>query len=94
VAALAPPGLLMGMPFPKGLALLEERACPVCPEPSRRAPAIVAWAWGVNGAVSVVASVLAALLALSFGFSLVLALGAACYVGALAVSAAISAPRR
>jgi hypothetical protein len=94
VVALAPPGLLMGMPFPKGLALLEERACPVCPEPSRRAPAIVAWAWGVNGAVSVVASVLAALLALSFGFSLVLALGAACYVGALAVSAAISAPRR
>jgi MFS family permease len=83
VVALAPPGLLMGMPFPKGLVLLE-----------RRAPALVAWAWGVNGAVSVVASILAALLALSFGFSLVLALGAACYVGALAVSTIISAPRR
>ena len=99
VAALAPPGLLMGTPFPKGLALLERRACPACPEPSRgehsrRAPALVAWAWGVNGAVSVVASILAALLALSFGFSLVLALGAACYVGALAVSAIISAPRQ
>ena len=71
VVALAPPGLLMGMPFPKGLALLE-----------RRAPALIAWAWGVNGAISVVASILAALLALSFGFFAVLALGALCYVGA------------
>ena len=72
VVALAPPGLLMGMPFPKGLALLEHST-----------PVLVAWAWGVNGAVSVVASILAALLALSSGFSVVLAVGAACYVGAL-----------
>jgi len=73
VAALFPPGLLMGTPFPNGLALLE-----------RRVPALTSWAWGVNGAVSVVASILAALLALSFGFSAVLALGAACYLGAWA----------
>jgi hypothetical protein len=75
VAALAPLGLLMGVPFPKGLGLLE-----------RKGPALVAWAWGVNGAVSVVASVLAALLALSFGFSVVLALGAACYGAAFALA--------
>ena len=74
VAALAPAGLLMGMPFPQGLALLEHRA-----------PGLVGWAWGVNGAVSVVASILAALLALSAGFSAVLALGAACYAGAWVV---------
>jgi spermidine synthase len=78
VLALAPPGLLMGMPFPKGLALME-----------RSAPALIAWAWGVNGSVSVVASILAALLALSFGFSAVLAVGAACYVGAWVTAAAI-----
>jgi hypothetical protein len=71
VTALAPPGLLMGMPFPKGMALLEQRA-----------PALIAWAWGINGATSVVASILAALLALSFGFSTVLVLGATCYIGA------------
>ena len=76
VVALAPLGLLMGMPFPKGLVLLEQRS-----------PALVAWAWGVNGAVSVVASILAALLALSWGFSPVLALGAACYTGAWATAA-------
>jgi len=81
VVALAPPGLLMGMPFPKGLALLE-----------RRTPALIAWAWGVNGAVSVVASILAALLALSYGFSAVLAVGAACYVGALVTAVAIRTP--
>ncbi len=71
VAALAPPGLLMGVGLPKGVALLE-----------RRAPELIPWGWGVNGAASVVASILAALLALSFGFTAVLALGAACYVGA------------
>jgi hypothetical protein len=71
VVALAPPGLLMGMPFPKGMALLEQRA-----------PALIAWAWGINGATSVVASIMAALLALSFGFSIVLVLGATCYIGA------------
>ena len=73
VAALAPPGLLMGMPFPKGLALLERRS---------PAPVLIAWAWGVNGAISVVASILAALLALSYGFSAVLAVGVGCYLGA------------
>jgi len=77
VLTLAPLGVLMGMPFPKGLALMEERT-----------PGLVAWAWGVNGALSVVASMLAALLALSAGFSIVLALGALCYIGA-GVSVAI-----
>jgi len=82
VVALAPPGLLMGIPFPKGLALLERRA-------PRDSDVLIAWAWGANGAVSVVASILAALLALSFGFSTVLAVGAACYVGAWITAEAI-----
>jgi hypothetical protein len=72
---LAPPGFLMGIPLPSGLALLE-----------RTAPGLITWAWAVNGAASVIASILAALLALSFGFSAVLLLGAACYVGALLIA--------
>ncbi len=71
-ATLAPLGFLMGIPLPGGLSLLEHRA-----------PGLIAWAWAVNGAASVIASILAALLSLSFGFSVVLTLGAACYVGAL-----------
>lgn len=69
--ALAPAGLLMGMPFPQGLRRLEASA-----------PRQIPWAWGINGALSVVASVLAALLALSFGFDVVLIIGALCYLGA------------
>ena len=68
VGLLAPLGILMGMPFPKGIAWLE-----------RASPDLIPWAWGVNGAVSVVASVLAALVALSAGFTVVLVAGAACY---------------
>jgi hypothetical protein len=69
VVGLAPLGVLMGIPFPATLALLQQKA-----------PGLTAWAWGVNGALSVVASVLAALLALSWGFGAVLLLGAACYL--------------
>ena len=71
VVALAPLGFFMGMPFPLGLDRLRDRALFYVP-----------WAWGVNGAASVIASVLAALLALSFGFRAVLVVGAACYAGA------------
>ena len=82
VVALAPAGLLMGVPFPKGLARL-----------ANGEQALIAWAWAVNGASSVVASILAALLALSFGFSIVLAVGAACYLGALVTVVGTRAPR-
>ncbi|HEY75574.1 MAG TPA: hypothetical protein G4O00_05250 [Thermoflexia bacterium] len=71
VVGLAPLGLLMGIPFPALLTRLQGEA-----------PLLVPWAWGVNGAISVVASVLAALLALSWGLGAVLAIGAACYLGA------------
>ena len=82
VVSLAPPGFLMGIPLPRGIALLE-----------RTAPNLITWAWAVNGAVSVIASILAALLALSLGFSAVLLLGAACYLGALLVAATLLRPR-
>ncbi len=72
--SLAPLGVLMGMPFPKGMGWLQ-----------RSAPGLIPWAWGVNGAVSVVAAVLASLLALSAGFSVVLVAGALCYGVALIV---------
>jgi len=84
VGSLAPLATLMGIPFPRILALLQERS-----------PDLTAWAWGVNGALSVVASVLAALAALSWGFGAVLLLGAACYLGAWVTTAwAIRIPPR
>jgi hypothetical protein len=38
--------------------------------------------WAVNGTMSVVASVLATLIAMAIGFSAVLWMGTACYTGA------------
>ncbi len=74
---LAPAGFLMGMPLPGGVRLLSGEGHTI----------LIPWAWATNGAASVIASVLAALLALSFGFSRVLWLGAACYAGAWAITA-------
>lgn len=75
VAALAPLGFLMGVPFPRGIQKVESVA-----------PNLVPWAWGVNGALSVISSILAALIALSFGFSWALLAGSACYAGAWAAA--------
>jgi spermidine synthase len=68
---VAPLGFLMGIMFPQGLAHLEDRA-----------PQLVPWAWGINGTVSVISAVAAAILALSFGFSVVVQMGAVAYGGA------------
>jgi hypothetical protein len=71
ILSLAPLGLLMGIPFPMGLAWLEAQT-----------PELIPWAWAINGCASVVASVLAAILTLSYGFNLVIWLGAAAYATA------------
>ncbi len=66
--SLAPLGFLMGVPFPGGLEWLRIRA-----------PGLIPWAWAINGCASVLASILAAMIALSTGFSWVLAAGAMAY---------------
>jgi hypothetical protein len=82
VLFLAPLGFLMGLPFPLGVAWL-----------NRQLPALTPWAWAINGCASVIASVLAAILALGSGFNLVMLLGAGAYAGAFLVfQVGISAP--
>ena len=61
----------MGTAFPGGLAWLEARA-----------PGLIPWAWAINGCASVLASILAAMIALSAGFSWVLVAAALAYAGA------------
>jgi hypothetical protein len=73
VLLIAPAGFLMGIPFPGGIRRM-------LAEQQRSSP--IPWIWAANGAASVVSSVLAALLALSFGFDWVLRIGALCYAGA------------
>ncbi len=72
ILLLAPLGLLMGMPFPLGIRLVD-----------RVNPKLVPWAWGVNGFSSVVGSILAVMIAQSYGFSLVIGLAVIIYVGGL-----------
>jgi hypothetical protein len=67
ILMLAPLGLLMGIPFARGITAV------------RDAPDLIPWAWAVNGGASVVSAVLAALLALSFGLTWVLWIGGALY---------------
>jgi len=69
---LGVPGIFMGMPFPLGMRLALERS-----------PGLAPWLWGINGAFSVGASVLAVALALAFGISAAFWLGAAAYVVAM-----------
>jgi hypothetical protein len=76
ILSLAPLAMFMGLPFPFGLVWLEQHY-----------PALIPWVWAVNGCASVIASVLAAILALGYGFSMVLYLGAAAYGGAAGLQA-------
>jgi hypothetical protein len=72
VAAIAPAGFFMGMPFPTGLSLLERLAAPA-----------VRWAWALNAASSVLGSAGAIVFALYVGLRATLLIGACLYLGAL-----------
>lgn len=69
LALIAPLAGAMGMLFPLGLARL-----------GRTAPALLPWAWAINGCASVVSAVLAGLLAMAVGFSGVVAAAAVLYL--------------
>lgn len=66
--SLMPVGLIMGLPFAVALSHLKEHT-----------PRFIPWAWGVNGLTSVLGSILAIIIAMSFGFAFVIMTGAACY---------------
>jgi hypothetical protein len=76
---LAPLGYLMGIPFASGLRLV-----------ATVDPDFVPWAWAINGSFSVISAVLAVMMALTWGFSAVLWLGAAAYGVALIVFGRLS----
>jgi hypothetical protein len=85
MAVLAPVGFLMGVPFPAGIRWMREgpgHTRTEAPTEKNAGSIQIPWIWAANGASSVIASILAALLALSFGFTWVLRLGALCYAGA------------
>jgi CheY-like chemotaxis protein len=83
IGCLAPLGLLMGVPFAGGLRAI------MAASPQERA-----WAWAVNGSASVVGSTLAAVIALSVGYRVVLMAAACCYLLAALIAPARSGTQR
>jgi hypothetical protein len=82
VAFLFPIGFFMGMAFPMGMGLA-----------SKRSPALTPWLWGINGAMSVLASVLGVAIALEVGIASSFWTGVACYVVAAVSFVAASSDR-
>ena len=58
---LVPIGVALGIPMPAGIRLLHARA-----------PQMVTWAWGINGALSVLGATLAIFIAMNWGFRVTL----------------------
>jgi hypothetical protein len=73
VAILAPVGVLLGMALPGGMRLL-----------ATRRPELAPWAWGMNGAFSVVGATLAVFIAMNWGFSATFLAAAVVYASAAA----------
>ncbi len=67
--ALLPIGILLGIPFPTAVRELE-----------RYYPSFIAWGWGVNGVTSVLASVVAIIVAMNFGFTATILIAAVTYL--------------
>jgi hypothetical protein len=74
VLVLAPLGLCLGMFMPLGLSTVADM--------TDHADEYVAWGWAINGAFSVIGSVLTTILSMSFGFRTVQVLAMVIYLGA------------
>jgi hypothetical protein len=71
---IAPMSIALGFPFPLGLDRFQQEG-----------PALLPWAWALNGAFSVVATPLANLIGHGVGLSALLLCGAVCYVATVSV---------
>jgi len=69
VLLIAPLGFFMGMPFPLALTKVAQTM-----------PELIPWAWGINGCASVISAILATLIAMQFGFNVLIMLAVALYL--------------
>ena len=71
VAVIAPVGLVLGSFMPLGLATVARL--------SNHSREYIAWAWALNGFFSVITSIASTILAMTFGFQVVLSLAVLAY---------------
>jgi len=83
LALIAPLAWLMGMLFPLGLSRV-----------AAAAPALVPWAWAINGCASVISALVAVMASMHFGFAAIITAGGILYVLAGATFARLPAPVR
>jgi hypothetical protein len=81
-AMLIPIGIALGIPMPTGMRIL-----------SARAPQMLPWAWGMNGALSVLGATLAIFIAMNWGFSVTLVTAAVSYLIGLAALLVATQPQ-
>jgi len=74
ILLIAPLAFFMGMPLPLAIASL-----------SQHEQSLIPWAWGINGCASVISTVLATLLAIHLGFTIVIILAIFLYISILFV---------
>lgn len=67
---ILPLGFLLGIPFPSGIRLLKQK----------EKGFLIPWMWGINGAASVLGSVLAVAVAIMAGFTSAQFISAGCYL--------------
>jgi len=79
---IAPLAFFMGMPFPLALSSLSENF-----------PALVPWVWGVNGCASVISAILAMILAMHLGFTIVIVCALVLYLLAMWLFARLTLPQ-
>src|SRR5207342_2170624 len=82
-AMLVPIGVALGIPMPTGMRIL-----------SARSPQMLAWAWGINGALSVLGATLAIFIAMNWGFRVTLMTAAATYLVGLASLLSATQPKQ
>ncbi len=72
-ALLFPLGVLLGMPLPLGLMVI-----------NRRSSRLIPWGWGIHAYAMVIGSTLSMILAVAFGFQVVIGVACVLYLGGLA----------
>jgi hypothetical protein len=83
VCVLVPLGVVLGMPMPTGLRML-----------SLGSPEMIPWAWGINGALSVLGATLAIFIAMNWGFNATLLAASGVYLIGLVNFVAATRDRR
>jgi len=78
LAVIMPVGFLMGFAFPTGMSLVEK----VDAEPTP-------WFWGINGAIGVLASVLAVMVSMAFGINVTMLMAGLCYLALIPTARAL-----